>query len=104
MEIGSKRKELMMKIYLDRRACSVWAAACESDFADKFLGDEVLPTACTVMLMEEDDRSELIFHIRDRDGSVKEFTVSDDNLSDAIDSWMKAYVNQHQETELINIE
>lgn len=93
-----------MKIFLDRRACSVWAAACEQDFADKFLGENVLPTACTVMLMEEDDRDELVFYIRDRDGSEKEFTVSDSNLSDAIDSWMKAYADQHKETELIDIE
>ena len=93
-----------MKIYLDRRACSVWAAACEQDFADKFLGDDVLPTACTVMLMEEDDQEELVFYIRDRDGSDKEFRVTDANLADAIDSWMKAYANQHEETELVQIE
>ena len=83
-----------MKIWLDRRACSLWAAACESDFAEKFLGDEVLPTACSVMIMEEDDSDELTFFIRDRDGKEKELSVTDENLSEAIDSWIKAYEAQ----------
>ena len=83
-----------MKIFLDRRACTLWEAACESDFAEKFLGEEVLPTACTVMLIEEDDSDELTFYIRDRDGKEKQLVVNDDNLTDAIDSWMKAYAAQ----------
>ncbi|HUF40272.1 MAG TPA: hypothetical protein VMN57_17245 [Anaerolineales bacterium] len=83
-----------MKIWLDRRVCDVWEAACESDFADKFLGDEVLPAACTVMLAEEDDNEQIVFYIRDRDGSEKELVVDDGNLAEAIDSWMKAYADQ----------
>ncbi len=83
-----------MKIWLDRRACSLWAAACESDFAEKFLGDEVLPTACTVMLMEEDDNDDIVFYIRDRDGKEKQLIVNDENLSEAMDSWIRAYAAQ----------
>lgn len=86
-----------MKIYLDRRVCSVWEAACEADFADKYLGREVRPTACTVALMEEDNRDEITFYIRDRDGSEKQLTVTDSNLATAIDSWMQAYREQHPE-------
>lgn len=86
-----------MRIWLDRRACSLWAAACEADFAEKFLGGEVLPTACTVMLMEEDDNDELVFFIRDRDGTEKELVVNDENLTDAMDSWIKAYAVQKGE-------
>lgn len=91
-----------MKIWLDRRACNLWEAACEADFADKYLGETFMPTACTVMVLEEDDRSELVFHIQDRDGSEKEFIVTDANLADAVDSWMKAYTKQQAE-KLIDI-
>ena len=87
-----------MKIWLDRRVCDVWEAACESDFADKFLGDEILPAACTVMLAEEDDNEKIVFYIRDRDGSEKELVVDDSNLAAAIDSWMLAYAEQKKKT------
>jgi hypothetical protein len=87
-----------MKIWLDRRVCDVWEAACESDFADKFLGDEILPAACTVMLAEEDDNEKIVFYIRDRDGSEKELVVDDSNLAAAIDSWMIAYAEQKEKT------
>ena len=86
-----------MKIWLDRRACTLWAAACESDFAEKFLGDQVLPTACSVMLMEEDNKEEITFFIRDRDGKEKELIVNQGNLADVMDSWIKAYEKQKGE-------
>ncbi len=92
-----------MKIWLDRRACSLWDAACESDFAEKFLGDEVLPTACSVMLLEEDEKDEIVFYIRDRDGSHKELIVDDSNLALAIDSWIKAYARQHPENHSVDV-
>ena len=86
-----------MKIWLDRRVCTLWDAACEADFADKYLGPEFEPTACTVMMVEEDNHDELIFHIKDRDGIEKELVVTDANLADAIDSWFKAYQAQKSE-------
>jgi hypothetical protein len=93
--------EAIMKIWLDRRVCDVWEAACETDFADKFLGGEILPAACTVMLAEEDDNEKIVFYIHDRDGSEKELVVDDTNLSSAIDSWMKAYADQQAQKKQI---
>ena len=85
-----------MKIFLDRTVCNCWEAACESDFADKYLTGEVKPTACTLAVVE-DESENLKFFIKDRDGSEKEFIVNDMNLADAIDSWMLAYEEQQRE-------
>jgi len=85
-----------MKIYLDRTVCNCWEAACESDFADKYLGKEIKPTACTLAVVEDDSET-LTFFIQDKDGMEKKFVVNDDNLADAIDSWMLAYAKQVEE-------
>lgn len=82
-----------MKLILNRKVCNCWEAACESDFASKFLGPEILPTAC-VVAVEDDGKKELTFVIEDRDGSEKLFLVNELNLADAIDSWMGAYEKQ----------
>jgi hypothetical protein len=87
-----------MKIYLDRSVCKCWEAACEQDFTDKYLGKEIKPTACTVAVVE-DEKEELVFFIKDRDGTDKEFTVNDDNFVDAVESWMLAYAKQVEEKE-----
>jgi len=89
-----------MKILLDRRVCNCWEAACESDFADKYLGKDVQPTACTLLIEDEDHKEEILFLIKDRDGTEKVFHVDNKNLSQAIDSWMKAYeIQQKREKE-----
>jgi hypothetical protein len=93
-----------MKIVLDRRVCEVWDAACEADFADKFLGEEVLPTACTVMLVEDDNSDVLTFHIRDRDESEKQLVINDDNIASAIDSWLTAYKEQQAKKDIILVD
>ena len=93
-----------MRIVLDRRVCDVWEAACEADFADKFLGDEVLPTACTVMLVEDDNTDILTFHIKDRDDSEKELIIDDSNIASAIDSWVKAYNEQQTQRDVVPVE
>lgn len=85
-----------MKIYLDRSVCNCWEAACTSDFTDKYLGKEVKPTACTLMIVNEDKREEILFYIHDRDGKEKELVVNDQNLMEAIDNWMDAYVHQQE--------
>ena len=93
-----------MKIVLDRRVCDVWEAACEADFADKFLGDEVEPTACTVMLVEDDHKDILTFLIRDRDDSEKELIIDDSNINVAIDSWLKAYNEQQEKKKFVPVD
>lgn len=84
-----------MKIYLDRTVCNCWEAACTQDFADKFLGQEVKPAACTLMVVDEDQHDNIVFYIHDRDGQEKEFVVNDKNLLEAMDNWMDAYAKQH---------
>ncbi len=86
-----------MRILLDRTVCNCWDAACESDFADKYLGEDVQPTACTLLIEDKESREEILFLIKDRDGTEKEFVVNDKNLSLAIDSWMQAYKQQQKE-------
>jgi hypothetical protein len=93
-----------MKIWLDRRVCDVWEATCESDFADKFLGGEILPAACTVAVAEEDDDTKIVFYILDRDGSEKEFVVDAGNRAAAIDSWIKAYAEQQARKTLVPVD
>jgi hypothetical protein len=83
-----------MKIYLDRSVCNCWEAACTSDFSDKYLGKEAKPTACTLMVVDETKRDEIVFFIHDRDGQEKEFVVNDTNLLEAMDNWMDAYAQQ----------
>ena len=93
-----------MKIVLDRRVCDVWEAACEADFADKFLGDEVVPTACTVMLVEDDNKDVLTFHIRERDDTEKELIIDDSNIATAIDSWIRAYNEQQEKNRIVPVD
>lgn len=85
-----------MRLVLNRKVCNCWEAACEADFADKFLGHEILPTACVVEMID-DGSKELTFMIEDRDGTDKVFVVDEINLADAIDSWMLAYTAQQEE-------
>lgn len=86
-----------MKIFLDRTVCNCWEASCTTDFSDKYLGEEVKPTACTILVKDQERRDEIVFFIHDRDGKEKEFTVNDKNLLEAMENWMDAYAHQQEE-------
>ncbi len=92
-----------MKIFLDRSVCNCWEAACTTDFSDKYLGKDVKPTACTIMVLDEENRDEIVFHIHDRDGKEKEFVVTHKNLLEAMENWMDAYAKQQSEIEAVPI-
>jgi hypothetical protein len=85
-----------MKIYLDRRYCTSWAAPCEQCFSWHYLGDEIRPNYCMVELVE-DGRPERTFYIKDRDGVDKILVVDEDNWADVHDSWMLMWEKSHEE-------
>lgn len=87
-----------MKIVLDRRSCKCWDAACETHFGWHFLRDEVTPIDCTVEI-SEDNKQEITFLIKDRDGSDKILIVDETNKGEAYDSWCLAWAKQQTEHE-----
>ena len=49
-----------MKVYLDRRVCNVWEAACESDLA-WHIDNETYCPACLVEVIEDDSPEVQLF-------------------------------------------
>ena len=84
-----------MKIYLDRRHCNCWDAACESHFGWHFLREEVTPIDC-VLEIKDDGQEVRTFFILDRDGSEKTLVVDNDNHALAYDSWQFAWDAQKE--------
>jgi hypothetical protein len=91
------RKEIDMKITLDRRNCNCWQPACESHFGWHFLREEVTPIDCTVEIID-DGTSVRTFIIKDRDGINKQLLVDDHNWAEAYDSWQLAWEAQQSVT------
>jgi hypothetical protein len=82
-----------MKIGLDQRSCNCWDAACEAHFSWHFLGEEITPVDCVIETVD-DDRPELTFYIKDRDGSDKTLVIDDTNRGEAYNSWRQAWEKQ----------
>lgn len=82
-----------MRIYLDRRGCPCWSAACETCFSWNYLREEILPNYCLVDV-QEDFRPARTFYVQDRDGSVKTIIVNEQNWADFYDAWQLAYAEQ----------
>jgi hypothetical protein len=82
-----------MKIYLDRRACNCWIAACESCFSSNYLRDDLRPNCC-MLEMQEDANPVRTFYVQDRDGILKTLVIDQDNWADYYDSWQLSYEKQ----------
>jgi hypothetical protein len=89
-----------MKIYIDRRYCNCWAAACETCFSWHYMGDEIKPNYCLLDVVE-DKQPERVFHIKDRDGVDKVFVVDENNWADVQDTWMLTF-EKEQGAEAVN--
>ncbi len=92
-----------MKVYLDRNHCEVYQPACEScfggriqvHFGDRPEGMDVMEVAgCVLEIQDEDDRDNVTFFIKDRDGTEKQLDVNQENWPDAYDSWLHLYETQ----------
>ncbi|MBW8011982.1 MAG: hypothetical protein FVQ83_12205 [Chloroflexi bacterium] len=75
-----------MKVYMDRRGCNVWDAACESDLS-WHIDHGTYCTACTLGVLK-DDSEDVTLVITDKDGSEKVLVVTDKNKWEIMDSWM----------------
>lgn len=82
-----------MKIYLDRRGCNCWAAACETCFSWNYLDAEIRPNYCLVDV-QDDQRPARTFYVQDRDGSVKTMVVDEHNWPEFHDSWQLSWEKQ----------
>lgn len=76
-----------MKIHIDRRKCTCWAAACETCFSSNYLGEEIKPNYCLIETVE-DGSPDRTFLVTDRDGVDKILVVDETNWSDFQDAWM----------------
>ena len=65
-------------------------------FGWHFLRSEITPIDCPVDVID-DERPEIIFFVKDRDGQDKELVVNDDNRAEAYDSWQLAWEKQQNE-------
>ena len=95
-----------MKVYVDRNHCGVYQTACEScfggriqvHFGDRPEGLDVVEVAgCVLEIKDEEDRDNITFIIKDRDGSQKELRVDQENWPEAYDSWLMLYEKQQSE-------
>jgi hypothetical protein len=85
-----------MKLYLDRRNCNSWAAACETCFSWHYMRDEVEPNYCLYDLVD-DGRPERTFYIKDRDGVDKILVVDENNWQDVYEGWILDWEKEHLE-------
>ena len=58
-------------------------------FGCHFLRSENTPIGYMVDVID-DERPEIVFFIKDRDGQDKELVVNDENRAEASDSWQRA--------------
>ncbi|MEK6256664.1 MAG: hypothetical protein N2C13_05020 [Chloroflexota bacterium] len=84
-----------MKVHMDRNHCQLSLAACESCFGGRILLKEFDMEGCVMKIEEEEDKENITFYIKDRDGEDKVLYVNADNWPDAYDSWFLMYEKQH---------
>ena len=87
-----------MKVYLDRSACNVWEAACESDLSWHIEHKTFCPACMVETIEDEHNDDEVTLVIKDRDGSEKILVLTDENRADAMDSWMLLWEKQQTES------
>ncbi|MFC1936586.1 hypothetical protein ACFLYP_02840 [Chloroflexota bacterium] len=91
-----------MKVYIDRNHCDIYQAGCESCFGGRVefffggreFGLDMDVGGCVMEIEEEDERDQLSFYIKDRDGEDKELHIDRENWPEAYDSWMQLYEKQ----------
>ncbi len=83
-----------MKVWMDRRWCPCWQAACEASFGWKLLRWDFAPGGCIVEAVD-DGRPEITFYIKDRDVD-KVLIVTEENWAEAYDSWLLLWQRQQQ--------
>ena len=91
-----------MKVFLDRNHCNIHQAGCESCFGGRVevffggrpYGPEMDVAGCVMEIQDEEEREQVTFFIKDRDGSDKTMEVNKENWPDAYDSWMTLYAEQ----------
>ncbi|MDH5506418.1 MAG: hypothetical protein OEZ02_04290 [Anaerolineae bacterium] len=83
-----------MKVYMDRNHCDLWQASCESCFGRKIILKEFDIEGCVMKILEEENKSEITFYIKDRNGSDKVLYVNQENWPDAYNSWLLLWEQQ----------
>ncbi len=83
-----------MKVYMDRNHCSRHQAACESCFGGRIMLKEFDMGGCVMEIQEEQDKENITFYIKDRDGGDKTLYVTSENWPDAYNSWLLLWEEQ----------
>lgn len=81
-----------MNVYLDRNLCKR-RAGCETCFASHLLSEDFQLADCALSV-QDTQRAELVFRIRDRDDSLKTLVVKDENMNAALTSWVWLWEQQ----------
>lgn len=81
-----------MHVFLDRNLCTR-NSGCEICFATHLRCQDFQKATCLVSA-EEDERAETIFHVQDRDGSIKSLVVKPENINEALTSWIWLWESQ----------
>ncbi len=82
-----------MYIVLDRSLCKKPKDTCLRCFGGHVRNEDFATADCIVSL-DHQDRSELVFSIFDRDQSFKNLVVKEENLKQALDSWIALWEEQ----------
>lgn len=82
-----------MDIFLDRSQCDRWSSGCEICFATHLRCQDFDHAKCMVRV-KDTQRPELVFHIHDRDQSIKTLVVKEENMNEALASWLWLWEQQ----------
>lgn len=82
-----------MHVFLNRNLCSSVGSGCEVCFATHLACGEFDGANCIVATTDK-QRPEFVFHIEDRDQSIKTLVVNKDNLNEALASWIWLWERQ----------
>jgi hypothetical protein len=79
-----------MRVILDRSKCSRQPAACPVCFAGHLATGDFTSADCAMQSIEN-GRSEILFKIYERDGSIRSMVVNAENIAAVFDNWQLAW-------------
>lgn len=82
-----------MHVLLDRNLCKRTASGCEVCFATHVACGDFDSADCIVNVVDT-QRPEIVFRIQDRDQSVKTLVVKEENMNEALASWLWLWERQ----------
>lgn len=82
-----------MHVVLDRNLCSNAGSGCEVCFATHLACGDFESANCAVSIVDT-QRPEYVLRVQDRDQSIKTLVVKEENMNEALASWLWLWERQ----------